>query len=68
MNIDEALEFMKDHGGWIVAFVVAIICGLYALLRKSDKSNGTTLKQKGGKCSSNYQAGGDLNINGDDKR
>jgi len=42
---------------------IGLIASLITLIYTSDKGSGVTMKQKGGKKSTNYQAGDSINVN-----
>ena len=60
------MEWIAKNTEWIFSGIgVFLLSTLYALLRRSRKKQAEMI-QKGGKESTNYQAGGDIHI-GDSK-
>ncbi len=59
------LIWLMNDGGWeaLAAVIAAISTLLAQLFIKSNPINKNTLKQQGGKGSSNYQSAKDININ-----
>ena len=52
------LEFMKNNAVWLAPVLVAVVSGIFYLIKKAGNSNKQTIKNIKG--SSIYQAGGDI--------
>ena len=51
-------EFITDNALWLTPVLVAIVSGIFYLIKKGGKSNKQTIKNV--KDSTVYQAGGDI--------
>lgn len=52
------MAFLKDNAVWLTPVLVAVVSGIFYLIKKGGKSNKQTIKKV--KDSSIYQAGGDI--------
>lgn len=55
------LNFIKDNAAWLTPVLVAIVSGLFYLVKKGGKLNKQKIKKVN--RSRIYQTGGDININ-----
>lgn len=67
--IGSLIWLMTDKSWEPLVTSIGLVASLITLLYSSDKSQAVSMKQKGGKKSTNYQAGETINVNmKDDKR
>ncbi len=52
------IDFLKDNAVWLTPVLVAVVSGIFYLIKKGGKSNKQTIKNV--KDSTIYQAGGDI--------
>lgn len=52
------MDFLKDNAVWLAPVLVAVVSGIFYLIKKGGKSNKQTIKSV--KDSTIYQAGGDI--------
>lgn len=55
------MDFFKDNALWLTPVLVAIVSGIFYLIKKGGKRNKQTIKNV--KDSTVYQAGGDIDKN-----
>jgi hypothetical protein len=60
--IASLIWLMTDRSLEPLISTIGLIASLITLLYNSDKSSGISMKQKGGKKSTNYQAGDTINV------
>lgn len=52
------IDFLKNNAVWLTPVLVAVVSGVFYLIKKGGKSNKQTIKDV--KDSTIYQAGGDI--------
>ena len=57
-KLDCMIDFLKDNAVWLTPVLVAVVSGVFYLIKKGGKSNKQTIKDV--KDSTIYQAGGDI--------
>ena len=59
------LEFLKENAAWVVPIAVAIIGGLFALMKTKSKTSSISQRIKSVKNSNINQIGGNSSCNDD---
>jgi len=57
------LQFIKENAVWLVPIIVALIGGIFALLKSRSKTSALKQKAKNVKNSTINQVGGNQNVN-----
>lgn len=52
------MDFLRDNAVWLTPVLVAVVSGIFYLIKKGGKSNKQTIKNV--KDSTIFQAGGDI--------